>query len=366
MSQTLSIVIPCFNEKNNILAVLKKVSEVKLIHGIQKEIIIVDDRSTDGTREVLRGLDSSDYNVHFLDKNYGKWYATRKGFDLATGDYVIVQDADLEYNPEDYNLMLEALIDRHLPVVYGSRRMKSSNQQYTGRMYYLGGNLLTRLINILRRVKMTDSYTCYKLFRRNAIADFAMTSKRFEGDMEITCLFLKKFGTITEVPINYYPRKNTEGKKINFYDFFQGVDDLMRLRFGLKKQPRTTMKFAASIMIGLLLFSAVVGFTMTMGRYTIHAYRSIAGAFMIAHFFVYRYVRFFFFSLERASIPTLIRDYVRNILELLVLYFGFVFYFVKIAESDPLFQGLFFMGMSLFIIGGWQFFVQKISHLQDS
>lgn len=137
MSQKLSIIIPCYNEQDSILEILTKINEVKLPYETSKEIIIIDDYSTDGTRDVLRSLEQTQYHVKFLDQNYGKGYAVRHGIGMATGDYVIIQDADLEYDPQDYVVLLTTLIDQGLPVVYGSRRMNKSNKAYSSKIHYL-------------------------------------------------------------------------------------------------------------------------------------------------------------------------------------------------------------------------------------
>lgn len=363
--KTLSIIIPCFNEQDNILHILEKIDQVELPFDIQKEIIIIDDYSTDRTREILSTLDTTKYTIHFQDKNYGKWYAVRTWIHRATGDYIIIQDADLEYDPQDYTPLLTKLIEEDLPVIYGSRRMNNNNKAYSGRIYYVGGNITTILINILYGVHLTDGNTCYKMFTRQSIQGMHFVSQRFDFDQEISSQFLKKYKFITEIPIRYYPRSSTEGKKINIYDFFHALDVILKFRFGFDKQKRTSLKI---IWLGLLccgIFSLSLALLYLSNFYQAHAYRSIAIAFTIADMIGYRGIKLFFFWAQRIAITTLIKSYIIHIASLLIIYFAGVFYFVKIANWQWFYQWVFFMVMSILMVGGGNFLHNLMKGIWD-
>jgi glycosyltransferase involved in cell wall biosynthesis len=207
----LSIIIPVYNEKNTIQEIVKRINGV-VLGSVEKEIIIVDDFSTDGTRELVQNLQST-CKVFFHENNKGKGAAIRNGLQLATGEYVIIQDADLEYDPADYVSMLEKMQRENLVVLYGSRRLKKQNNQYSGLSYYLGGVLVTWVTNILFRQRLTDEPTCYKMFKRDFINRLPLVCERFDFCPEVTALTALQGVKISEIPISYNPRRTAEGKK---------------------------------------------------------------------------------------------------------------------------------------------------------
>lgn len=253
----LSIIIPVYNEKNTILEILKRLADLDL-GNIAKEIIIVDDFSTDGTREIIKNLagnykqslkslqaskeenvfsslfSPSDYKIIFHNQNQGKGSAIRSGLKEATGDYVVIQDADMEYDPSDLKMMVDKMIAGNLMVLYGSRRLKKENTQYSGLLYYFGGCLLTFIANILYGQKLTDEPTCYKMFQTGFIKSFPLKCSRFEFCPEVTALSALRGVKIQEVPISYYPRHKKEGKKIRWHDALEAVWVLLKYRLRFK------------------------------------------------------------------------------------------------------------------------------------
>lgn len=225
----LSILIPVYNEKTTILELLAKIDAVDL-GEIAKEVIIVDDCSKDGTKELLQGV-ANRYMVIFHEKNKGKGAAIRTALKAVTGDYVIIQDADLEYDPNDFKTMLQVMIRENLPVLFGSRRLKKQNKQYAGISYYLGGYLVTIITNVLFWQKLTDEPTCYKMFKADFIKKMPLTCERFEFCPEVTALTAKQGIRIREIPINYYPRDKEHGKKINWRDGIEAIWTLIKYRF---------------------------------------------------------------------------------------------------------------------------------------
>lgn len=220
----LSIIIPVFNEESTILAILKKIEKIDL--GIKKEIIIVDDASTDGSAEILKTI-SSEYKVIFQKHNAGKGAAIRAGLKMVTGDYVIIQDADLEYDPNDYQKMINLVTDKN-EVVYGSRNLE--NNLRISNKYYWGGRLITFFTNLLYGSSLTDVNTCYKLFPTNLLRSLELEQDRFSFCEESTAKVLKSNNTIIEVPIRYYPRHFSEGKKIRAKDGLIAIYTLFKYR----------------------------------------------------------------------------------------------------------------------------------------
>lgn len=210
----LSIIIPCYNEKDNIMEILEKVKNAPIAN---KEIIVVDDKSTDGSTEVIKEKVAPLVDkVIYHEVNTGKGGALRTGFMAATGDVVIIQDADMEYDPNEYPLVVNPIFEGKAEVVYGSRFMNQKAKGYL--LNRLANKGLTFLSNIMTRQKLTDMETCYKAFRRDIIQSIDIQEKRFGFEPEITAKLSKRGIKIQEVPISYYPRSNAEGKKIGFSD----------------------------------------------------------------------------------------------------------------------------------------------------
>ncbi len=226
----LSIVIPVYNEKNTLEPLVEKVKKVDL-GPVEKEIILVDDASTDGSVELLEGFQQTDpsLKIFFQAANSGKGATLREGFSHTTGDYVIVQDADLEYEPKDYKKLLRALEEENVDVVYGSRF--SGNYEDMSNLHYVGNKLLTLISNILFGVMLTDMETCYKLMPGEFIRSLKIKSARFNFEPEITAKILRSGKRIREVPISYKGRSHSEGKKITWRDGLSAVTTLLRFRF---------------------------------------------------------------------------------------------------------------------------------------
>ena len=224
-----SIIIPVFNEKNTIRLLLEKVQNANF-SGLEKEIIMVDDFSNDGTTEILREL-SKDYKVFFHEKNQGKGAAIRTAIKEATGDFVVIQDADLEYLPDDYDKLLPLLINDEADVVYGSRFKNQENSENFILKNKIANKFLTLLTNILYGAKITDMETCYKAFKRELIQSITIKSNRFDFEPEITAKIMKKKARLKEVPISYFGRGHDEGKKINWKDGIHAILTLIKFRF---------------------------------------------------------------------------------------------------------------------------------------
>lgn len=226
----LSIIIPVYNEKNTILKILEKIKTAALKEiGFEKEIIIVDDNSTDGTKDLLKGLEG-EYRIIYHQSNQGKSSAIRTGLGEVKGEYTIIQDADLEYDPQDYEKLLRCALANQAKVVYGSRQLNSENR-YSHRSFYLGGIFLTRLANFIYGMSITDEATGYKLFQTEFIKSIPLRSKRFDFCPEITAKTAKRGVKIYEVPIHYYPRHKNEGKKIKWQDGLSALWALVKYRF---------------------------------------------------------------------------------------------------------------------------------------
>ncbi|MBI2443839.1 MAG: glycosyltransferase family 2 protein [Candidatus Magasanikbacteria bacterium] len=218
----LSVVIPVYNEAATILPVIAAVAEVDA--GMEKELVIVDDGSTDGTREILQRL-AGQHKIFFQEKNSGKGAALRRGFREATGDFIIVQDADLEYDPREYRDLLAPLVQGVADVVYGSRFVGSRPHRVLLFWHYVGNKFLTWLSNLCTNLNLTDMETCYKAFTRAALATIApeLTANRFTIEPEITARVAKHRLRVYEVGISYYGRTYAEGKKIGVRDGFSAI-----------------------------------------------------------------------------------------------------------------------------------------------
>lgn len=222
----LSIVIPCYNEKDNILSIVNKVLASPIEN---KEIIIVDDMSKDGTREILeREVAPLVSKVIYHEQNGGKGAALKTGFAHATGDVVIIQDADMEYDPDEYPLVVNPVFEGKADVVYGSRFLGQKRKGYLANR--LANWFLTRVSNLFTGQKLTDMETCYKVFKREIIQAVDIQEKRFGFEPEITAKISKMGIQIKEVPISYYPRTNEEGKKIGLKDGIRAIYCIWRYR----------------------------------------------------------------------------------------------------------------------------------------
>jgi glycosyltransferase involved in cell wall biosynthesis len=224
----LSIVIPAYNEGKTIHYILDRIKSVQLIHNIEKEIIIVNDCSTDDTEEAVQRYISNnpDLNIQYYrhEENQGKGAALHTGIAKATGDYVVIQDADLEYDPHEYNILLQPVVDGHADVVYGSRFMGGNPHRILFFWHTIGNKFLTFLSNMFTNLNLTDMETCYKLFRRDIIQNIQLKEKRFGFEPEVTAKVARVPGVrIYEVGISYYGRTYEEGKKINWKDGFRAI-----------------------------------------------------------------------------------------------------------------------------------------------
>jgi glycosyltransferase involved in cell wall biosynthesis len=228
----LSIVIPCFNEIATIKEIIEVVNSVPL--EIRKEIIVVDDYSTDGTRELLQTdelLKSKIDRIEYHDKNLGKGAALQTGFKVATGDFVVIQDADLEYDPNEYPILLEPILNGHADVVYGSRFRGGSASRVHFFWHRVANGMLTLFSNFMTNLNLTDMETCYKLFKKDIVDQLELKEKRFGIEPEITAKMAKLKARVYEVSISYYGRSYEEGKKIGLRDAFRAVYCIIKYRF---------------------------------------------------------------------------------------------------------------------------------------
>jgi len=225
----LSIVIPVYNEKRTLAEIVNKVLNVSL-KNVQKEIILVNDASTDGSKQVVEDFANKHTEIKAIHhkRNQGKGASLKDGFKISTGDYVIVQDADLEYNPNDYSKLLGAL-ENGIDVVYGSRF--SGNYENMTSMHYIGNKILTVVTNILYGVLLTDMETCYKLIPGDFARSVKINSKKFDFEPEITAKILKSKMKIKEIPISYKGRSLSQGKTITWKDGIAAIFTLIRYRF---------------------------------------------------------------------------------------------------------------------------------------
>ena len=231
MILTLSIVIPAYNEERFIGTLLEQVAAVDLeALGVRKEIIVVDDCSSDRTAEIASAFDS--VRLHRLKSNSGKGAAVRSGLELAAGDYVVIQDADLEYDPRDYVPMMRAILEKRADVVYGSRYTSGGRHPGQSWTAYLGGRSLSVVCRLATGTYLTDTVTALKLFPRGLLKGLELCTSGFELDHELTAKVLAKGLRIVEVPVRYYPRSRAEGKKIGARDWFIGVRTFIRFRNG--------------------------------------------------------------------------------------------------------------------------------------
>ena len=232
----LSIIIPCFNEKNTILKIINKIKKIK---KIKKQIILIDDCSTDGTRELIKKhLKNQVDKIIFHPKNKGKGAAIRSSLKFIKGNFVIIQDADLEYDPKDYFKLLKPLIEKKTKIVYGSRvlgRKKSVNfldiKNFKKNFRIMGNYFLTFFSNIINNQSLTDVHTCYKVFDKNTFLSLNLNEKGFSFCPEVTTKASKLSHNIIEVPISYNGREFKDGKKIGIKDAFSAIFTIIKYRF---------------------------------------------------------------------------------------------------------------------------------------
>lgn len=223
----LSIIIPCYNEERTIHLILDKIRNVQLMNGISKELIIIDDCSRDNTPEVIKKYFSTypetDYKLVVHEVNKGKGGAIHTGISMAGGEFTIIQDADLEYDPNEYNLLIQPVLDGFADVVFGSRFMGGNPHRILFFWHSIGNKFLTTISNVLTNLNLTDMETCYKLFRSDLLKKLDLKEKRFGFEPEVTAKISRANARIYEVGISYYGRTYNEGKKIGWKDGFRAI-----------------------------------------------------------------------------------------------------------------------------------------------
>jgi glycosyltransferase involved in cell wall biosynthesis len=233
----LSVVIPVFNEAGTIRELVRQVAAADAGTDaagarVEKQIVVVDDFSTDGTREILREMKSEnpDWIVLFHERNQGKGAALRDGFAAATGDVVVVQDADLEYDPAEYKILLMPIVAGHADVVYGSRFLGGPHR-VAYFWHYVGNKLITMLSNMMTNLNLTDVEVCFKMFRKEVLNGIRLRENRFGFEIEITSRVARARWRVYEVPVSYYGRTYAEGKKITWRDAFRALWCVVKYRF---------------------------------------------------------------------------------------------------------------------------------------
>ena len=223
----LSIVMPVYNEKNTVTEIIRRIRETPF----DKEIIVVDDCSTDGSRELLKEMENdSGLKILYHEKNMGKGASLRTGFKHVTGDIIVIQDADLEYDPSEYGELIKPIVEDKADVVYGSRFLGAPHRVLLF-WHSVGNSILTFFSNMMTNLNLTDMETCYKVFRREVIEKISIRSNRFGVEPEITAKIARLNVRIYEVPISYYGRDYTEGKKIGWKDALSAFFFILKYRF---------------------------------------------------------------------------------------------------------------------------------------
>tara|TARA_B100001027_G_C16149821_1_gene277563 strand:- start:24 stop:710 length:687 start_codon:yes stop_codon:yes gene_type:complete len=222
----ISIIIPCYNEVDTIELIIKKIQEEL---KIEKEIIVVDDFSSDGSRNKIDKI-KDNYNLKIIlnEKNFGKGYSLRQGIQLSSGDIIIIQDADLEYDPKDYKRLLEPILEDKADVVYGSRFIGSEKRRVLYFWHSVGNSILTTLSNMMSNLNLSDMENCYKVFKSHIIKNLNLEENRFGFEPEVTAKIAKQNLRIYEVSVNYYGRKYSEGKKITWKDGISAIRCILK------------------------------------------------------------------------------------------------------------------------------------------
>jgi len=215
-----SIIIPCYNEYSTIKEIIEKINNQK---KFDKEIIVVDDCSSDGTLEILNSLKDQINSLILNKKNYGKGYCIKRGIEIASGNIILIQDADLEYDPDDYERLIKPIISNNADVVYGSRFIGSNQKRVLFFWHSVGNKFLTLLSNMFTNLNLTDMECCYKAFKSEIIKNINLKENRFGFEPEITAKISKKDIRVFEVGIKYFGRKYSEGKKITWKDGFRAI-----------------------------------------------------------------------------------------------------------------------------------------------
>ncbi len=233
--EKISVIVPVYNEEKTILEVIKRIKKIK-IKNVSKEVIVVDDFSTDGTKSILKEIKESSIKIIYHKKNMGKGAAIRTALNHAIGTIIAIQDADLEYNPENIVKLVEPIINRSSEVVYGSRFLGkklvlTGSQKTILPFHWIGNRLLTFITNLLYFDSITDMETGNKIFRKSIINDIKLKARGFDFEPEITAKILKKGCKIKEIPIDFYPRSFEEGKKITWKDGIKAAYYLLKYRF---------------------------------------------------------------------------------------------------------------------------------------
>ncbi|OGV67386.1 MAG: glycosyl transferase [Lentisphaerae bacterium RIFOXYC12_FULL_60_16] len=227
----LSIIVPVYNEVKTLEAIVRKLVDVDL--GVEKELVLVDDCSRDGSADVLRRLqvEHPDWKCRFHEVNRGKGAALRTGFESATGDVVVVQDADLEYDPRDLKNLLQPVLEGHADVVYGSRFLGGGPHRVVFFWHSVGNRFLTTFSNMMTDINLTDMEVCYKMFRKEVLNSIRLTEDRFGFEVEVTAKVARGGWRIYEVPVAYYGRSYGEGKKITWKDGVRALWCIIKYRF---------------------------------------------------------------------------------------------------------------------------------------
>jgi glycosyltransferase involved in cell wall biosynthesis len=225
----LSVIVPVFNERTTVAEVIRRIRAVELPHPLEREVVVVDDGSSDGTDKILNALGDSTVRILSHGANAGKGAAIRTGMESVRGDLVLIQDADLEYDPEDWPRLLDPILRGKARVVYGSRFTGERKNMMP--LHWIGNRFLSLVTNVLYSSTLSDMETCYKLFDRRVLEGITVESDRFDFEPEITAKILRRGFRIYEVPISYAGREATEGKKITWRDGFGALKALIKYRF---------------------------------------------------------------------------------------------------------------------------------------